>query len=552
METEDDIEKVLLAVRRSLEELEIPVQDCGINLIDGSTDPPTVHFHSMTEQGEWIRASGAQSGMTVLQFWRGKVPVYRRDLEREDPCGEGNQIRQVFAHSVRSVLDIPFAYGTLACNSPAPEAFSAQDIALMQELAAVLDEGFRRLEDLRALDIKEEQLRQAQKIEAIGHLAGGIAHDFNNLLTVINGYSAFLLEDLGSDYPRRQELEEINKAGERAAALVRQLLAFSRRQVLNPELVDLNAVVGEMDKMLRRLIDENIELVTDLDPVSTPVYADRTQLEQIIVNLAINARDAMPHGGQLTIATRNMAREEAQARLYLVLSPGAYVQLVVSDTGIGMSGEIQSRIFEPFFTTKEIGKGTGLGLAMVYGAVKQSNGHIQVKSAPGEGTTFGSYLPRAENLGARRGKQEDRGELARGKEIILLVEDEDMVRSLTHRLLVKNGYTVLEACASQQALETAVRHAGPIHLLLTDVAMPGMNGCQLAQCLAEQRPETRVIYMSGYLDGIYAKYGVSEADAVIQKPFSEQELTQRVRKVLAQKPASSRGPALPQAGGTHP
>ena len=396
METESDIEKVLVAVRESLESLQIPFHSCGINVVDGSIDPPTVRFHSMTERGEWIKTGGEKSPATVLSFWRRGTPVYRRDLDAEDLYQERSMLLQVFKHSVRSVLDIPFAYGTLAFNSFEPEAFSEQDIAVMQELAGVLAEGFRRLEDLRALDFKEEQLRQAQKMEAIGHLAGGIAHDFNNLITVINGYSEFLLDELDPDDPHHQSAEEISKAGERAAGLVRQLLAFSRRQILEPEEVDLNEVVADLDKMLRRLISEDIELVTSQAPVLGRVYADRGQLEQIILNLAVNARDAMPRGGRLTIETANVDLDETYVRQHVDLHPGSHVLLVVSDTGVGMDAETQSHIFEPFYTTKGLGKGTGLGLSTIYGIIRQAHGHILVDSEPGQGATFKVFLPQVE------------------------------------------------------------------------------------------------------------------------------------------------------------
>ncbi len=379
----------------------------------------------------------------------------------------------------------------------------------------------------------EEQLRLSQKMEAVGRLAGGIAHDFNNLLTAINGYSELLLRQLEVGNPIRANLEEINRAGERAAALTRQLLAFSRKQLLEPQVLDLNTLVSNIDKLLRRLIGEDIELVVVFGPDLGRVQADPTQLEQVIVNLVVNARDAMPQGGKIAIETDNAELDEAYTRQHVGVTPGRYVKLAVSDTGCGMDRQTQSHVFEPFFTTKEAGKGTGLGLSTVYGIVKQSGGNIWVYSEVGRGTTFKVYLPRAEDAVEVAGIKARLTELVGGSETVLLAEDEGLVRSFVREILHKNGYTVLEAHHGTDALRMALQHAGPIHLLLTDVVMPQMSGKLLAQSLAPLRPGMRVLYMSGYAEKAVFHYGVLESGvAFIEKPFTAENVARKVRQVL--------------------
>lgn len=388
-------------------------------------------------------------------------------------------------------------------------------------------------EDITQLRKTEERFVQAQKMEAVGRLAGGIAHDFNNLLTAIIGSSELLLEDSSAHDRRREDLEEIKKAGQRAAALTRQLLAFSRQQVLEPRVLDLNALIADLEKMLRRLIGEDVQLRTALAPGLGAVRADPGQLEQVIMNLTVNARDAMPRGGKVTIETANANLDDVYAAAHTPVAAGPYVMLAVSDTGTGMTPDVKAHLFEPFFTTKEQGKGTGLGLATVYGIVKQSDGYVWVYSEPGQGTTFKIYLPRVAPDVARTSSQPESPVASRGSETILVAEDEDAVRRLTRRVLETQGYTVLAAANGPDALRLAHTHPGPIHLLLTDVVMPNMSGRELAELVVSARPETKVLYLSGYTDDAVIRHGVLEPGiAFLQKPFTLQSLAHKLREVL--------------------
>jgi signal transduction histidine kinase/CheY-like chemotaxis protein len=378
----------------------------------------------------------------------------------------------------------------------------------------------------------EEQFRQSQKMEAVGQLAGGIAHDFNNLLTAILGNTQLLLRDLPPGDAKRGDVEEIRKASERAASLTRQLLAYSRRQMLQPEILDLNVVVVEMDKMLRRLIGEHITLATVLASDLGRVRADPNQIEQVIVNLAVNARDAMEAGGKLTIETANVELDDAFAQAHLGAVPGSYAMLAVTDTGHGMDATVRAHLFEPFFTTKEVGKGTGLGLATVYGIVKQSGGYISVYSETGRGSSFKVYLPRIETA-ADHSATPSRGGPARGSETVLVVEDEPAVLSLSCRALEAQGYVVLRATDAETAQRIVERHGGTIHLLLTDVVMPGLSGRELADRLTVKRPGIRVLYMSGYPGDAVVQHGaLPSGTAFLQKPFSPDGLARKVRDVL--------------------
>jgi PAS domain S-box-containing protein len=389
----------------------------------------------------------------------------------------------------------------------------------------------RRAETERAT--LEAQFRQAQKMEAVGRLAGGVAHDFNNLLTVIAGRSEFLKIQMPEKDPLHRHIDIITQGAARATKLTAQLLAFSRRQVLQPKVLDLNQVVSGMADMLRRLIGENIELVTATDPRLGRVMADPGQVEQVLMNLVVNARDAMPSGGRLSIATANVDRDESDVRRRMGAKPGAFVMLSVSDNGVGMDEETKARLFEPFFTTKGPGVGTGLGLATVYGIVKQSGGDIWAYSEPGHGSSFKVYLPRVETPAETAERADEHGPPAGGVETILLVEDEPDLRDLALEILEHQGYKVLVAADPLEAQRLAGAHAGPIELLLTDVIMPHMSGRELALRLVESRPDMRVLYTSGYTDDALAHHGVLGPEILfLQKPYTPSGLTRKVREVL--------------------
>ena len=386
-----------------------------------------------------------------------------------------------------------------------------------------------------ALRQSEEQLQHSQKMEAIGRLAGGIAHDFNNLVTVITGYSTLLTQKLGEDHPLRHDVDEIQKSAERAAALTRQLLAFSRKQVRSPKLLDLNELLTGMDDMLRRLIGEDIEMRIAADPQLGQIRADHSQIEQVIMNLVLNARDAMPRGGKLTIESRRMVLDEEYAKLYPVITPGVYARVGITDTGVGMTEQVKAHLFEPFFTTKGLGKGTGLGLATCYGIIKQSNGDIHVYSETGKGTTFTAYLPIvAETVTPAAPAPVESPIFRRGNECILLAEDEEALRELGAYVLREAGYNVLEACNGSDALRVAEQQDGQtIHLLLTDVIMPQMGGKELADQLKLARPDTPVLFMSGYTDDALTHHGVLDPGvALLEKPFTPRRLAFKVREVL--------------------
>jgi two-component system cell cycle sensor histidine kinase/response regulator CckA len=380
----------------------------------------------------------------------------------------------------------------------------------------------------------EAQLVQAQKMEAIGRLAGGIAHDFNNLLTAILGYSDLILTELDDNAPLRQEVKAIKLAGERAADLTRQLLAFSRQQVLQPELIDLNTIVVRLSSMLRRLIGEDIELSTFLGQDLGLVLADPSQIEQVVLNLTINARDSMPEGGKLTITTAWVDRDADDILQHGGGAIDRYVLVAISDTGHGMDRETQRRIFEPFFTTKEVGKGTGLGLAMVHGIVHQTGGHIGVSSEVGQGSTFTIYLPQVAEHAIAARPLKARVATPHGSETILLVEDDAGVRGLASMILRKYGYMVLEAANGMAAQRLVQHYNGPLDLVITDVVMPGgLSGVRLVEYVVKQRPQVNILYMSGYTDNAIAQHGVLDSGrAFLQKPFTPETLAHKVREVL--------------------
>ncbi|HLK38922.1 MAG TPA: ATP-binding protein [Polyangiaceae bacterium] len=444
------------------------------------------------------------------------------------------------------------AYNALLAKALRSEATESCDVTLLPSTKPTVDpivvhlalSVARNGEECRAVAVDvtrrhkaEEQLRVWQTMEAVGRLAGGVAHDFNNLLTVMLTHAEFALKVVGDDAPLRSDLLDLKAAAERAAALTRQLLAFGRKQVLRPQMVDANALVFQLKSMLSRLLNPNATLELELASDLGPVEVDPAQFDRVIVNLVLNARDAMPGGGALTISTANLNVDEAHAEEYPMRKPGPFVVLKVKDTGTGMDMATVARIFEPFFTTKEKERGTGFGLSTVYGAVKQCGGEVSVESEPGKGSTFAIYLPRAPGSLKRPPTVATQTEChVDGAETILLVEDEEPVRKATSRVLGSAGYAVLVAASAAEALEVCQGHSGPIHLVLSDMVMPQMTGVELAARLKEVRPETKVLYMSGYAEEAVERVGALDAAVFIAKPFSSAALRQKVRELLDTRP----------------
>ena len=427
------------------------------------------------------------------------------------------------------------AYDTVRRRKDGTNITVSVDICPIEVRDGVIVGASKIAHDITRMKQLEEQFRQAQKMEAIGRLAGGVAHDFNNLLTVISFCSDTLLLDAPPSSSTRDYLTEIKDAGERAATLTRQLLAFSRKQILEPKVIELNTVVQSCETMLKRLVGEDVDLVAILDPALGRVKTDRGQLEQAIVNLVVNARDAMPQGGKLTLETANSVLDQTYRRSHAEVKPGRYVMLAVSDTGCGMDEPTRLRVFEPFFTTKAIGKGTGLGLAMVYGFIKQSGGQIYVYSEPGLGTTFKMYLPEVEAAPSSYAVPVVAELMPRGTETILLAEDDDAVRAVTRRVLQSCGYTVLEAVHGGAAIRVLEQFGGPVQMLLSDVVMPEMGGRQLAERVAVLKPGIKVLCLSGYTADTVIRHGVLESEiAFLQKPFTPGMLVRKVREVLDQ------------------
>jgi signal transduction histidine kinase len=526
----------------------------AFRLVDGNELVIAGTFGPRDRRGGYV----ARPRLPIGESLAGIVAASGQPMMVRDPANDPRTLPEHAAemrrYGTRGLLSVPArigdrVLGVLSFQTGREEGFTPQDMAIATALAAhaaVAVENRRLLlESRRAYDELAEtqgQLEQAQKMDAIGRLAGGVAHDFNNLLTVILGRTEILLEPLPPEDPMRRGIELIRRTAGRAADLTRQLLAFSRKQVLEPVVLDLNTVATEMKDMLGRLIGEDIALLTAPGPGLGRVKADRGQIEQVLMNLAVNARDAMPQGGRLILETAAVELDEEYARRHVGARPGPHVMLAVSDTGTGIPREIQPQIFEPFFTTKEPGKGTGLGLATVYGIVKQSGGHIEVESEPGRGTTFRIYLPRFDAPAATGDRGPRPAAATGGTETILLVEDEEGVRELARDILRANGYTVLEARNGAEALLICERHQGPLDLLLTDVVMPRLSGRDLAERLAPLRPGLSVLYMSGYTDDAVIRHGVLGAGtAFLQKPFTPAVLVQRVRETLdtASEPAAA-------------
>ena len=462
--------------------------------------------------------------------------------------------------------DVPFLFVSATIGEElAIDAMhqGATDYVLKQRLGRLVPSVQRALRELddraerkraeEALRQSEKQFRQSQKMEAVGRLAGGIAHDFNNLLTIIMGYSQVLLTELGPQHPLRGKIEETLKAGEKAATLIRQLLTFSRKQSLDPKILSLNTAVTTLESLLRRLIGEDIQLVSKLDPTNGRLRADQAQLEQVLVNLVVNARDAMPKGGTLTIETAQVELTRSPVYHLTPLPPGPYVRLAVSDTGCGMDRMTQSHIFEPFFTTKGEGKGSGLGLSTVFGIVTQSGGAIDVTSRVGHGTRFDLYFPSVESDILTTAPTQPLGQPQRGTETILLVEDEPSVRTLVRDELRKLGYRVVEAKNGVEACLLATQQAASLQLLLTDVVMPGMGGRELAQHLSVIKPDLRTLFISGYMDDVCIMAGQEEGtSSFLQKPFTPEVLGRAVRNLLDASTPSDRTSASPSTAQPNP
>jgi signal transduction histidine kinase/CheY-like chemotaxis protein len=481
--------------------------------------------------GLFILACGSTHVLGAVTVWN---PIYRLD-------GVVKAVTAL-ASVATLILIAPLLPALVALPSP------SQLKAVNQQLAAEIvdrraaEDNVRRInEELEARVTKrtaerhalQDQLIHSQKMEAIGRLAGGVAHDFNNLLTVILGYTELLNEHLSEQPEEREYAEEVQRAAQRASALTNQLLAFSRRQVALPRLLDLNEIVRQIDRMLQRVIGEDVELELHLADSLPPVKADPSHMDQVILNLAVNSRDAMPLGGRLLIETELVELTEDYADKHIGVAPGRYVMLAVTDTGIGMDEATRARIFEPFFTTKETGRGTGLGLSIVYGIVKQSGGEIMVYSEPGRGASFKIYLPAAVGQPERLDRIAGGAVPTGGTETVLLVEDDHTVRELARNILRRERYTVLEAAGPADALRVAAGHPGPIHLLLTDVVMAGASGDNLARDLMGVRPEIRVLYMSGYTNNSVVHHGILTADTpFLQKPFTGEQMRRKVREVL--------------------
>ena len=477
----------------------------------------------------WNAASERIFGWTAEEAMNGNVPVIPEDRQiesqmRRQEIINGGRFSDFETQRLTKdgrLIDVSISAAPLSDSKGATKAV----------LTVVADISERKRSEA-VLRHTEDQLRQSQKMEAIGQLAGGVAHDFNNLLTAIIGYSELLLGQPDNDEMLKMCLNEIKGAGDRAAALTGQLLAFSRKQVLQPTIVELNSIVANTDKMLRRLIGEDIKLTTSLQPDLGRVKVDPGQIEQVIMNLAVNARDAMPNGGSLTIETANLELDETSAR-HIGITEGRYVTMSVSDSGFGMDAETQSHIFEPFFTTKEVGKGTGLGLSTVYGIVNQSGGKIEVHSEVGVGTTFTIYLPRHDDPSEVSTRTAEQKALPKGTETILLVEDEDVVRTLVSNLLSTGGYKVLTASGPEEAIRISGQFPNHIHMLLSDVVMPNMNGPELGERLLQSRPEMKILLMSGYTgNGPHNLKILGDTVPLLQKPFSLSGLSKKIREVI--------------------
>jgi signal transduction histidine kinase len=511
-------------------------------IAEDSENDALVLLHTLRKVGyrpTYERVSTARAMTSALQRQAWDIVI----SDYEMPGFGGFEALQLLKESGQ---DLPFILVSAVVSEETAVAAmkaGAHDYIMKRKLARLAPAIERELREAQsrvarktaeaALRLSEAQLHQAQKLEAVGRLAAGIAHDFNNILTVITGHSELLLRQLADDDPRRKNAEQIEKSAFFAAGLTRQLLTFSRKQVIEPRVLNPNKVVLNVEKMLRRLIGEDIELYTVLDPAAGNIKADPVQIEQVIMNLAVNARDAMPKGGKLTVTTANISPDEYHLEHFPDLSPGDYVMLAVTDTGTGMSKEVKAHLFEPFFTTKPAGKGTGLGLATCFGIIKQNGGHINLDSESGRGTTFKIYFPQVQSGLEPAYAPTQPAAVAGGCEMVLLVEDEPGVRELAASILREKGYTVLEAANGEEGLRLARQHEGKIDLVLTDVVMPVMGGKEMADNLRASYPDTKVLFTSGYTEDTIGPHGVLRPGIVfLQKPYVRATLARKVREVL--------------------
>lgn len=513
------------AVALVAQTLELPLVGCLERRSDGGMVLRSGIGWNAEALGHPVTAPAASQWASTLASGE---PSIVDDAASDHRFSEPELLRDAQARSGITVL-IPgpvHAYGVLMAHDRTARRFTLDDVHFLQAIAHVIGAAIERHRS-------DVAFRQSQRMEAVGRLASGVSHDFNNMLAAITGFAELAQSNLKADDPARSDVSEILKAAARATALTRQLLAFSRQQILQPRDVRISDIVVEMKAMICRLVGPDVELVIACDPEPAWVKADPGQIEQVIMNLCVNARDAMPEGGTLTIETSGIELDKARTHEHAVEASGRYVMLAVSDTGAGMNAETKARIFEPFFTTKAPDKGTGLGLATVYGIVKQSGGDIWVYSEPGQGSTFKIFLPRIEHACVAGAEAPATGPVAGGHETVLLADDEDALRRIAARILEKSGYRVLVASNGPEAVQAAHEHAGPIHVLVTDLMMPGLTGPEVAERLRSTRPEMRVLYLSGYTDGAVARDGRLETDAsFLQKPFASGVLAQKVREVI--------------------
>ncbi len=513
--------------------------DCAqIFTLQGEQTEIKKSYESHSEEKVFLGEDlGRETIKAIVSKWTEQLElgeVIRFDDRSQIPFNTPSEQKKTDLPEIQSMLILPLEIADklagiiLLLNNRETSGWEEEDYTSLRVFSEIIGRSLTR-RDL------EKQLQLSQKLEAVGRLAGGIAHDFNNILTAIMGHSHLALNSLPSDHPASKDIADISDASERAAALTNQLLAFSRRQILNPEILNLNALIKDMEKMIRRLIGEDIEITTVCDPGLGNVEADRVQIEQVIMNLAVNARDAMPKGGKLTIETKNVIHDGEYVKKHHGTSRGRHIMLAVSDTGSGIDKKTQPHIFEPFFTTKDVNKGTGLGLATVYGIVKQSHGKIYVYSEPEKGTSFKIYLPEVDTKVIEDSDVSAAAKPAKGTETILAVEDNEIVRDLLDKSLHFFEYNVLLAAHPDEAIQLSKEHDGPIDLMVTDVIMPKMSGRELADTLSPSRPEMKVLYISGFADRAIVHHGILDSDvAFLQKPFTPEDLANKIREVIDQ------------------